>query len=77
MDTTAPVATGVEQLATNPRNIVVQSLDVTFSEPIDLSTFTLEDVRAQDAFFGAGHCLHQIGLRSAGVWGTGREVACR
>ncbi|MEQ9410014.1 MAG: CARDB domain-containing protein [Fuerstiella sp.] len=40
MDTTVPVVTDVEDLATNPRNITVLTLDVTFSEQIDLSTFT-------------------------------------
>jgi hypothetical protein len=39
MDTVAPVLLSIETVATNPRNIVVLSLDVTFSKPIDLSTF--------------------------------------
>ncbi|MCY2986427.1 MAG: FG-GAP-like repeat-containing protein [Planctomycetota bacterium] len=39
MDTTVPTLTGVEHLATNPRNTVVMKLDVSFSEPIDPATF--------------------------------------
>jgi hypothetical protein len=34
----------LEQLATNPRNIAVQSLDVAFSEPIDPTTFDWQDL---------------------------------
>ena len=44
MDATGPSVTGVEQVATNPRNIVVFGLDVTFSEPIDPATFDWRDV---------------------------------
>ena len=44
IDATPPTISEVEQLTTNPRNIVVQSLDVTFSEPIDLATFTRDDL---------------------------------
>jgi hypothetical protein len=40
MDTVSPEVLEIETLATNPRNIVVQTLQVTFSEPIQLSTFT-------------------------------------
>ena len=39
MITTGPTITGLQPIATNPRNIVVQNLDVTFSEPIDPATF--------------------------------------
>jgi hypothetical protein len=39
MDTTAPSLVSLDQVTTNPRNIVVPSLDVTFSEPIDLTNF--------------------------------------
>ncbi len=45
MDTTAPQVLDVEDLATDPRNIVVLSLDVTLSEPIDLETFDFTDLR--------------------------------
>jgi hypothetical protein len=44
MITTGPVITALQQLATNPRNIVVPSLDVTFSEPIDPATLDYHDV---------------------------------
>jgi subtilisin family serine protease len=40
MDTVAPTITSLEQVVTNPRNIVVPHLDVTFSKPINLATFT-------------------------------------
>jgi hypothetical protein len=39
MVTTGPRIVALEQLATNPRNIVVQSLNVTFAQPIDPATF--------------------------------------
>jgi hypothetical protein len=39
MITTGPTITGLQPIATNPRNIVVQTLGVTFSEPIDPTTF--------------------------------------
>jgi subtilisin family serine protease len=39
MDTTAPSLVSLEQVTTNPRNIVVPSLDVTFTKPIDLTNF--------------------------------------
>lgn len=45
MDSTSPSIVSIEQLATNPRNIVVQTLDVTFSEAIDLATFDRDDLR--------------------------------
>ena len=41
---TPPQLLSIQQVATNPRNIVVTSLDVTFSEPINLSTFTTADL---------------------------------
>ena len=44
MDTTTPTFTGIEQLATNPRNIVVMSLDVDFSEAINASSFDWSDI---------------------------------
>ncbi|MBA3484621.1 MAG: hypothetical protein H0T51_22685, partial [Pirellulales bacterium] len=44
LDATVPTVANVEQLATNPRNIVVQSLDVTFTEPIDLDSLTRDDL---------------------------------
>jgi hypothetical protein len=44
MDTAGPGFAGIEQLATNPRNIVVQSLDVTFTGPIEPATFDYHDV---------------------------------
>ena len=44
MITTGPKITALEQLATNPRNIAVQSFDVAFSEPIDPSTFDWNDI---------------------------------
>lgn len=42
--TTGPVILSIEQLATNPRNIVVMSLDVAFSHPIDPASFDYQDV---------------------------------
>lgn len=45
LDTTAPRVLEVESLATNPRNIVVQALEVSLSEDIDLSTLTRDDLR--------------------------------
>ncbi len=44
MDTTAPVLVSLESVATNPRNIVVQALEVTFSEPVDPATFDYRDI---------------------------------
>ena len=44
MITTGPTITGLEPIATNPRNIVVQTLNVTFSEPIDPTTFGYTDI---------------------------------
>ncbi|MGE0377399.1 MAG: SdrD B-like domain-containing protein, partial [Planctomycetaceae bacterium] len=44
MDVTAPGVLATETLATNPRNIVVQMLDVTMSEPVNLATFTRNDL---------------------------------
>ena len=44
MITTGPKITSLEPLATNPRNIVVQSLKVAFSGPIDPATFDYNDV---------------------------------
>jgi len=43
-DTTRPSIASIEQIATDPRNIAVQTLDVTFSEPIDAATFDWHDV---------------------------------
>ena len=40
VDLTPPTLVSMQQVSTNPRNTVVTSLDVTFSEPINLSTFT-------------------------------------
>ena len=40
MDLTPPQLVSIQSVTTNPRNTVVMSLDVTFSEPINLSTFT-------------------------------------
>jgi uncharacterized membrane protein len=40
MNLTPPQLVSIQQVATNPRNTVVMSLDVTFSEPINLATFT-------------------------------------
>jgi hypothetical protein len=37
--TTGPTITRLEPISTNPRNIVVRTLDVTFSQPIDPTTF--------------------------------------
>ena len=39
MDTTPPTLVSVQQPTTSPRNIVILSFNVTFSEPINLSTF--------------------------------------
>jgi hypothetical protein len=43
-DVTRPALTAIEQIATDPRNIAVQTLDVTLSEPIDPATFDWHDV---------------------------------
>ncbi|NCQ97002.1 MAG: hypothetical protein GPJ13_17845, partial [Microcystis aeruginosa W11-06] len=43
-DTTPPVVTDIVNLLINPRNQPVPSLTVTFSEKIDLSTFTWQDI---------------------------------
>jgi hypothetical protein len=42
--TTGPRIVALEQLATNPRNIVVRSLNVTFAQPIDPATFDYQAV---------------------------------
>jgi subtilase family serine protease len=44
MITSGPRIVAVEQPATNPRNIVVTSLDVTFAAPINPATFNWQDV---------------------------------
>ena len=44
MTTTPPKIAALDQVTTNPRNIVVQSLGVTFSKPIDPSTFDYHDI---------------------------------
>lgn len=44
LDTTAPELLDVIDPATTPRNIVVQQIDVEFSEPIDLSTLDVGDL---------------------------------
>jgi hypothetical protein len=43
-DITRPAITAIEQIATDPRSIAVQTLDVTLSEPIDPATFDWRDV---------------------------------
>jgi VCBS repeat-containing protein len=43
-DTTAPAVVAVEEVATNPRNTVLLSLDVDFSEAIDPASFTAADI---------------------------------
>ncbi|TRU88111.1 MAG: hypothetical protein EWV76_09640 [Microcystis novacekii Mn_MB_F_20050700_S1] len=43
-DTTPPNVTDIVNLLINPRNQPVPSLNVTFSEKIDLSTFTWQDI---------------------------------
>jgi hypothetical protein len=43
-DTTAPIVTDIVDLLADPRNQAVSSLTVTFSEKIDLSTFTWSDI---------------------------------
>jgi hypothetical protein len=44
MVTTGPQIAALEQLATNPRNIVVATLDVTLAAPINAATFTWQDL---------------------------------
>ena len=59
MDTVAPTIVQLEQLVTNPRNIAVLSLDVEFSKPIDLATFSAADVTLSR---GGGADLFTSGL---------------
>lgn len=44
MDTSAPTPVSLEPLTTNPRNIVVMSMDVTLSEAIDPTSFDWQDI---------------------------------
>lgn len=44
MDVSGPSIVSIEQLANETRSTVVQSLDVTFSEPIDANTFDYRDL---------------------------------
>src|SRR5208337_4836895 len=44
MNTTRPAIIALQPITTNPRNIVVQNLTVTFSEPIDPATFDYNDI---------------------------------
>ena len=44
MDTTLPALISIEHLSTNPRNIVVSSLDVDFSEAINPASFDWQDI---------------------------------
>ncbi|RDE49091.1 MAG: tandem-95 repeat protein, partial [Candidatus Accumulibacter meliphilus] len=53
MDTTAPQPLMVESVATSPRNTVVRSLDVDFSEGIDPSSFDWRDIKLTRNFGGA------------------------
>ena len=43
-DATGPLLVALEEIRTNPRNIVLPSLDVTFTEPILPSSFTRADI---------------------------------
>ncbi|QDS90691.1 Lectin C-type domain protein [Rosistilla ulvae] len=45
LDTTAPQITDLFAPPTNPRNIVVQRIDVQFSEPVDLTSLGVDDLR--------------------------------
>ncbi len=45
MDTVGPTLLTVGPIAPNPRNSAVSTIDVTFSEPIDLTTFTSDNLR--------------------------------
>jgi hypothetical protein len=44
VDTTAPFASAIENVQPDPRSTAVSTLDVTFSELIDVSTFTWQDI---------------------------------
>ena len=44
MDTTPPTLVSVQQPTTSPRNTVILSFNVTFSEPINLATFDLSQI---------------------------------
>ncbi len=44
MDITAPTITSVETVTPDPRNSAISTLDVTFSEAINLATFTFADL---------------------------------
>ena len=44
LNTVGPTIASLQGVDQSPRNIVVPSLDVTFSEPIDPSTFTYQDI---------------------------------
>ena len=44
MITTNPTISGLQPITTNPRNIVVPSLTVSFSEPVNPATFTYRNV---------------------------------
>jgi hypothetical protein len=44
LDTTAPQLVAVVPPATNPRNIVVQRIDIEFSEPIDINSLDVSDL---------------------------------
>ena len=45
LDSTAPQLIDVIDPATNPRNIVVQQIDVVFNEPIDINTLDIGDLK--------------------------------
>lgn len=44
VDTTGPQLASVEEIATNPRNIIVQSVSLHFNEAIDPATFGVSDL---------------------------------
>jgi hypothetical protein len=44
MDLSPPTILELQQVATSPRNTVVSSLDITFSEPVDPASFGREDL---------------------------------
>ena len=44
LNTVGPTIASLQGVSQSPRSIVVPSLDVTFSEPVDPSTFTYQNI---------------------------------
>ena len=70
-DMTGPVVTAVQAVNPDPRNTPVAAIDVTFSEPIDLATFTTADL----ALSRDGVSVPLAGLTISSLGGLGYRIS--